>query len=124
MGLDGIMYQGQNLKLRRPKDYVSAEGDNSFSAPIIPGVISTAVADTPYKIFIGGLPLVFNEDQVCSAWHPLMHDPVNLIARLFVCFASRSRSFCWHLALSARLRCAETSRPASPRYARLCARIR
>jgi splicing factor U2AF subunit len=30
----------------------------------VPGVISTVVADSPHKIFIGGLPNYLNEDQV------------------------------------------------------------
>lgn len=30
------------------------------------GVVSTVVPDSPYKIFIGGLPNYLNEDQVCS----------------------------------------------------------
>ena len=34
---------------------------------VITGVVSTVVADSPHKIFIGGLPNYLNEDQVCGA---------------------------------------------------------
>ncbi|KAL3320822.1 U2 small nuclear RNA auxiliary factor 2 [Cichlidogyrus casuarinus] len=64
LALDGILFQGQSLKLRRPRDYqppaLGVEGPG-FS---IPGVVSTIVQDTPHKIFIGGLPNFLNEDQV------------------------------------------------------------
>ena len=30
------------------------------------GVVSTVVADSPFKIFIGGLPNYLTDDQVCS----------------------------------------------------------
>lgn len=62
MGLDGIEYQGQILKLRRPKDYVALPGQDG--SVYIPGVVSTVVADGPNKIFVGGLPSYLNDDQV------------------------------------------------------------
>ena len=34
------------------------------NVPIIAGVVSTVVPDSPNKIFIGGLPNYLNEDQV------------------------------------------------------------
>ncbi|KAG0749390.1 hypothetical protein G6F57_005119 [Rhizopus arrhizus] len=62
MAFDGIMFQGQQLKIRRPKDYQPpAEGDISMQ---LPGLVSTNVPDTPNKIFIGGLPVYLNDDQV------------------------------------------------------------
>ncbi|EIE90700.1 hypothetical protein RO3G_15411 [Rhizopus delemar RA 99-880] len=62
MAFDGIMFQGQQLKIRRPKDYQPpAEGDVSMQ---LPGLVSTNVPDTPNKIFIGGLPVYLNDDQV------------------------------------------------------------
>lgn len=62
MGFDGIVFQDQVLKIRRPKDYV---GDGQTSGPAhIPGVVSTNVPDTPNKIFIGGLPSYLNDVQV------------------------------------------------------------
>ena len=62
MGFDGIVFQDQVLKLRRPKDYLGSEfgGGGSY----IPGVVSTNVPDTPNKIFIGGLPSYLNDHQV------------------------------------------------------------
>lgn len=41
------------------------------NVPVIAGVVSTVVPDSPNKIFIGGLPNYLNEDQVTMAhtWH-------------------------------------------------------
>ena len=61
IGFDGIVFQNQVLKIRRPKDYLG----NDFSGSThIPGVVSTNVPDTPNKIFIGGLPSYLNDQQV------------------------------------------------------------
>jgi len=64
MAFDGIMLQGQALKIRRPKDYQPIPGVGEGHATHIPGVVSTVVADTMNKIFVGGLPNYLNEDQV------------------------------------------------------------
>lgn len=64
MGFDGIILQGQSLKLRRPRDYQPIPGMAETQASHIPGVISTVVADTVNKVFIGGLPQYLNDDQV------------------------------------------------------------
>jgi splicing factor U2AF subunit len=65
MAFDGIMFQGQTLKIRRPKDYQPpSDGELSNVAVPIPGLVSTNVPDTPEKIFIGGLPVYLTEDQV------------------------------------------------------------
>lgn len=61
MGFDGIVFQNQVLKIRRPKDYV---GPDTVTTTHIPGVVSTNVPDTPNKIFIGGLPSYLNDVQV------------------------------------------------------------
>lgn len=63
MSFDGVIYQNQALKIRRPKDYV---GPDVGPPPQlhVPGVISTNVPDGPNKIYIGGLPNYLNEDQV------------------------------------------------------------
>ncbi|KAI8971993.1 hypothetical protein BDF20DRAFT_979359 [Mycotypha africana] len=63
MAFDGIMFQGQQLKIRRPKDYQPPAGGEQ--EPVhLPGLVSTNVPDTPNKIFIGGLPVYLNDDQV------------------------------------------------------------
>jgi splicing factor U2AF subunit len=60
-----FMYEGQTLKLRRPKDYQSLPGVPSEPPSIhMPGVVPTSVADSPNKIFIGGLPNYVTEEQV------------------------------------------------------------
>ncbi|KAI8370545.1 uncharacterized protein BYT42DRAFT_92502 [Radiomyces spectabilis] len=62
MSLDGIMFEGHSLKVRRPKDYVPPTGYDSGSYP--PGMVSMMVPDTPNKIFVGGLPSYLNQEQV------------------------------------------------------------
>ncbi|RCH80429.1 U2 small nuclear RNA auxiliary factor 2, partial [Rhizopus stolonifer] len=66
MAVDGVMFQGQQLKIRRPKDYQPpVEGVEYTDLPSqMPGLVSTNVPDTPHKIFIGGLPVYLNDDQV------------------------------------------------------------
>lgn len=63
MSFDGIVFQAQSLKIRRPKDYT---GPDVRPPPNIhvPGVISTNVPDSPHKIFVGGLPTYLGDDQV------------------------------------------------------------
>lgn len=65
MAIDGIMFQGQQLKIRRPKDYQPPVNGEYIDLPTqLPGLVSTNVPDTPNKIFIGGLPVYLNDDQV------------------------------------------------------------
>jgi len=71
---DGITLQGHALKIRRPRDY-QAPSDTPpapaipiipavYPDPYLPGIVSTNVADTPNKIFVGGLPTNLTEEQV------------------------------------------------------------
>lgn len=62
MGFDGIIFQNNALKIRRPKDYLGAELE--MAGPYVPGVVSTNVPDTVNKIFVGGLPSYLTDDQV------------------------------------------------------------
>jgi len=83
MALDGIQCKGQALKIRRPHDYQPIPGSEPTPAPIggalsglltgsapieapvhVPGVVSTIVADSPNKIYIGGLPTYLTDDQI------------------------------------------------------------
>lgn len=64
LGFDGIVYQNNALKIRRPKDYVHTDPAGDRPAPHVPGVVSTNVPDTVNKIFIGGLPSYLNDEQV------------------------------------------------------------
>jgi len=69
MAFDGINFQGQSLKLRRPLNYQPVPGnsglENNSNVPGgMPGVVSTVVPDSPNKLFIGGIPNYLNEDQV------------------------------------------------------------
>lgn len=64
MAFDGINFQGQSLKLRRPRDYQPLPGISDVSAPFVSGVVSTVVSDSIHKVFVGALPNYLNEDQV------------------------------------------------------------
>ncbi|XP_062321802.1 U2 small nuclear RNA auxiliary factor 2a isoform X1 [Osmerus eperlanus] len=67
MAFDGIIFQGQSLKIRRPHDYQPLPGmseNPSVYVPGTPGVVSTVVPDSAHKLFIGGLPNYLNDDQV------------------------------------------------------------
>ena len=62
LSFDGISFRDHTLKVRRPRDY---QGTDSSPIPgLIRGIVSTNVPDTPNKVFIGGLPATFTEDQV------------------------------------------------------------
>ncbi|CAF0874427.1 unnamed protein product [Adineta steineri] len=63
MAFDGIVFQGQSLKIRRPRDYQPMPGGDLPNSNV-PGVVSTVVADSPFKIFLGGLPNYLTDDQV------------------------------------------------------------
>jgi splicing factor U2AF subunit len=65
LAFDGINFQGQLLKLRRPREYQALPGITSENPSVaVPGIVSTIVQDTPHKIFIGCIPNYLNEDQV------------------------------------------------------------
>ncbi|KAJ1888569.1 hypothetical protein LPJ66_008507 [Kickxella alabastrina] len=66
MGLDGVMFQNQKLKIRRPKDYIPPAGQPEPQPPVLslPGVVSNTVPDSPNKVYVGGLPAYLNEEQV------------------------------------------------------------
>jgi len=60
------MLHGHALKVRRPKDYIPAPVQDAGGKPSLPvgAIVATNVPDSPYKIFIGGLPANLNEEQV------------------------------------------------------------
>jgi splicing factor U2AF subunit len=63
MAFDGIMFLNSPLKICCPKDY----GGMEMTGPIgfhIPGVVSMNVPNSANKVFVGGLPLYLNEEQV------------------------------------------------------------
>ncbi|KAF7633711.1 hypothetical protein Mgra_00006892 [Meloidogyne graminicola] len=61
MAFDGVNFMGQQLKIRRPRDYV-APANNYEMLSSLP--VSTVVVDSPFKLFIGGLPNHLTSDQV------------------------------------------------------------
>uniref|UniRef100_A0A3Q1FT89 Splicing factor U2AF subunit n=1 Tax=Acanthochromis polyacanthus TaxID=80966 RepID=A0A3Q1FT89_9TELE len=80
MAFDGIIFQGQSLKIRRPHDYQPLPGMSENPSVYVPvlvpefinnhqiipytSVVSTVVPDSAHKLFIGGLPNYLNDDQV------------------------------------------------------------
>ncbi|KAJ2887571.1 hypothetical protein FB639_001219 [Coemansia asiatica] len=93
MGLDGVMFQNQKLKIRRPKDYIPPVGQDEPKPPVlnVPGVVSNTVPDTPNKVYIGGLPAYLTEPQVMELLHAfgelssfnLVKDSVSKMSRGF-----------------------------------------
>ncbi|KPP63759.1 Splicing factor U2AF-like [Scleropages formosus] len=69
MAFDGIIFQGQSLKIRRPHDYRPLPGISEQPAFHVPGVVSTVVPDSPHKLFVGGLPNYLSDDQQSHITH-------------------------------------------------------
>ncbi|KAJ1654369.1 hypothetical protein IWQ61_005684 [Dispira simplex] len=67
MSLDGVVFNGQQLRIRRPKDYPGSGGQASGmgTSGQLQGV-SNFVDDGPNKLFIGSIPASFNQDQVAQ----------------------------------------------------------
>lgn len=121
MALDGVLCKGQALKIRRPHDYqpvpgseptpgtgisssitpmggaIIPSGDYGGGIPHIPGVISSIVADSPNKIYIGGLLTHATDEQIKELLSTfgqlrafnLIRDPVTQ--------ASKGYAFCEYL---------------------------
>jgi RNA recognition motif-containing protein len=69
MQLDGIKYRNHFLKIRRPVDYEK----NAKVQPERPipklnlarlGIVSSQVEDSDLKLYVGGLSLNMNEEQI------------------------------------------------------------
>ncbi|XP_057341099.1 splicing factor U2AF 50 kDa subunit-like [Microplitis mediator] len=56
MSFDGIFYAEQCLKIKRPHDYQAIPGVSDYQ--------SKDAMESPHKLFIGGLPTYFTEEQV------------------------------------------------------------
>ena len=79
MALDGIMFEGVSVRVRRPNDYnpvaaatLGPSGPNPNlnlqaiglnSAAVGGGATTTNVADAHERVFVGGLPYYLTEDQ-------------------------------------------------------------
>ncbi|KAI1707538.1 RNA recognition motif domain-containing protein [Ditylenchus destructor] len=61
MAFDGINFMGQQLKIRRPRDYqpITTNYEALGRMPV-----SNIVVDSPFKLYIGGLPNYLTADQV------------------------------------------------------------
>ncbi|KAJ1965208.1 hypothetical protein IWQ62_002723, partial [Dispira parvispora] len=65
MSLDGVVFNGQQLRIRRPKDYPGNQSARLGTSSQLQGV-SNFVDDGPNKLFIGSIPASFNQDQVAQ----------------------------------------------------------
>lgn len=69
MNLDGIAFQGNPVKIRRPNDYnpslipTDLPTLKQFNLSAL-GIVSTTVADGPNKVFVGGIPYHLTNEQV------------------------------------------------------------
>ena len=54
LAFDGIIFQGQSLKIHRPHDYQPLPGMSENPSVYVPGVVSTVVPDSAHRLFIGG----------------------------------------------------------------------
>ncbi len=78
MGLDGVTFKGQAIKVQRPTDYdpsaLPACGEPISLNLGALGIVSTQVPDGPNKIFVGGLAYQITEEQLkdlLQAYGPL-----------------------------------------------------
>eukprot|EP01025_Chloroclados_australasicus_P042966 TRINITY_DN4569_c0_g2_i1.p1 TRINITY_DN4569_c0_g2~~TRINITY_DN4569_c0_g2_i1.p1 ORF type:complete len:450 (-),score=73.72 TRINITY_DN4569_c0_g2_i1:1166-2515(-) len=78
LAFDGVLFQGVHLKIRRPSNYDPASA--LMLGPTIPDptvdnnsldICRSVVEDTPNKLFVGGLPCDWTEDQVKELLIPL-----------------------------------------------------
>lgn len=78
MALDGVAYRDTFLKIRRPSNYDIATA--IMLGPVLPDptmdtsqldICKTVVDDSPNKLFVGGLPCDWTEDQVKELLLPL-----------------------------------------------------
>ena len=58
VAMDGANFDGHSLKIRRPKDYQPLPGADLDSP------LSALPADSPDKVFVGGLPTYLDDSQV------------------------------------------------------------
>ncbi|KAI7803422.1 putative splicing factor U2AF 65 kDa subunit-like [Triplophysa rosa] len=81
MVFDGIIFQGQLLKIRRPHDYRPLPGISEQPAFHVPDVVSTEVPDSPHKLFIGGLPYYIKDDQAVAGLNGMQLGDKKLIVQ-------------------------------------------
>jgi len=64
LAFDGINFMSQSLKIRRPSDYKALPGSDVPQMPNTAGLNQPMVADSQNKLFVAGLPVYLNDDQV------------------------------------------------------------
>lgn len=77
MALDGVQFMDSHLRIRRPNNYTAHVA--AVLGPHMPdptmdltplNIVKTVVPDSPSKLFIGGLPCDWSEDQVKEMLQP------------------------------------------------------
>ncbi|CAK9262831.1 unnamed protein product [Sphagnum jensenii] len=64
LAFDGVTLHGTTLKIRRPKDFIPpANGGSEIAQPKI-DLVSSVVADSPHKVFLGGISSSLTSDKV------------------------------------------------------------
>lgn len=67
MSFDGLDFNGQSLKIRRPHDFQPVVGvSDEFNPAAFSGTVSNIVPDSQHKLFIGALPNHLTEEQVIT----------------------------------------------------------
>eukprot|EP01129_Flabellula_baltica_P006365 TRINITY_DN2373_c0_g1_i1.p1 TRINITY_DN2373_c0_g1~~TRINITY_DN2373_c0_g1_i1.p1 ORF type:complete len:416 (-),score=111.27 TRINITY_DN2373_c0_g1_i1:378-1625(-) len=66
LSFDGMKFHGNELKVNRPHDYQEPSKYEGFSAASMAhlNLVSSNVADTDFKVFVGGLPGNISEDKI------------------------------------------------------------
>lgn len=71
MALDGVLFRDNYIKIRRPNNYdanLAIMLGPTEPSPVLDlsglEIVRTVVADSPHKLFVGGLPCDWTEDQV------------------------------------------------------------
>ncbi|KAJ1542412.1 hypothetical protein HK096_009402, partial [Nowakowskiella sp. JEL0078] len=98
MAFDGVSFRGNPVKIRRPKDYQAPVGEPEMSSTIyVPGVVSTNVPDSDNKIFVGGLPIYLNEEQVMELLRAFGELRAFNLVKETLTNASKGYAFCEYL---------------------------
>ncbi|KAK9007329.1 hypothetical protein V6N11_051157 [Hibiscus sabdariffa] len=73
LSLDGSIFSGSVLKIRRPKDFVEVTGEPEKSGAIVT-TVNDVVEDSHHKIFIGGISKALSSEmflEIANAFGPL-----------------------------------------------------
>lgn len=92
MAFDGVAFKETHLKIRRPNNYDInlavllgvVDPDPTMDLSKL-DIVKTVVQDSPHKLFIGGLPCDWTEEQVCGVWCRALRKQQGVIAPSACC---------------------------------------